>query len=264
MTCTLLGTGSSAGVPRVGGDWGLCDPSEPRNQRSRCSALIEKVYGEAVRTTVLIDTSPDLRGQLLRTEAKSLDAIVYTHDHADQTHGIDDVRAFAIRRRAQIPVYMNAETWDTLGKRFNYCFEGKGGYPPILAAQPLITAFEPFQVDGPAGPIPFLPVPMEHGRIECYGFRIGDFAYCNDVSAFPRRSMDALRGLDTLVIDALQRAPHPTHAHLGKALEWIAELKPRLAVLTNMHIDMDYQTLRGELPDGVVPGYDGMVLEFGA
>ncbi|MFN3910419.1 MBL fold metallo-hydrolase [Hyphomonas sp.] len=260
---TLLGTGSSGGVPRVGGDWGACDPSEPRNRRTRCSALVEQwnAAGEEA-TCILIDTSPDLREQLLSAGTTRLDAVIYTHDHADQAHGIDDVRALAISQRKQIPVHMDAATHESLGARFSYIFRGAGGYPPILAIQPVITPYQAFEIAGPGGAVEFLPVDMEHGRIRCLGFRIGDVAYCNDVNGLPARSLDALRGLDTLVIDALRYTPHPTHAHLELTLAWIAELKPRRAFLTNLHVDLDYRTLLNELPAGVEPAFDGMRIEF--
>lgn len=260
----LLGTGSSGGVPRVGGDWGACDPNEPRNRRLRCSALVEQVNDAGGTTRVLIDTSPDLREQLLAAEVTRLDAVVYTHDHADQAHGIDDVRALAIRQRAQIPVYFDADTQARLEARFHYIFHGAGGYPPILSKQPAFAPFESFTVNGAGGPVEFLPVDMEHGRIRCMGFRIGDIAYCNDVNGLPARSLEALKGLDTLVIDALRYTPHPSHAHLDMSLSWIETLKPRRAILTNLHVDMDYQTLVRELPAGVEPAYDGMVIETGA
>jgi phosphoribosyl 1,2-cyclic phosphate phosphodiesterase len=260
MRCTLLGTGSSGGVPRVGGDWGACDPLEPKNRRRRCCVLIEKELDSGGRTSVLIDTSPDLREQLLDAGITSLDALVYTHEHADQVHGIDDIRPLVIRRRAALPTYMNQATREILTRRFDYCFEGKGGYPPILDVQPDIVPGETFSVSGAGGKIDLLPIDMEHGRIRCLGFRIKDFAYCNDVSDLPASTKDLLRDLDTLVIDALRYTDHPTHANVSKALDWIAELKPRKAVLTNMHVDLDYQTLKRELPSNVEPGFDGMVV----
>lgn len=260
--CTLLGTGSSGGVPRVGGDWGACDPKEPKNRRRRCCVLIEKDDGCGCVTSVLIDTSPDLREQLLDAGVTRLDALVYTHEHADQVHGIDDVRPLVIRQRAALPTFMNAATRDILTKRFDYCFEGMGGYPPILDLQPDITPYTPFEISGAGGNITILPVDMEHGRIRCLGFRINNFAYCNDVSDLPERTKTALEGLDTLVIDALRYTDHPTHANVAKALDWIAELKPRAAVLTNMHVDLDYETLKRELPKSVEPGFDGMILEI--
>ena len=262
MRCTLLGTGSSGGVPRVGGDWGVCDPNEPKNRRRRCCILIEKESSEGGLTSVLIDTSPDLREQLLDARVTNLDAIVYTHEHADQVHGIDDVRPLVIRRGAAIPVFMNAATREILTRRFDYCFEGKGGYPPVLDIQPDIKAGTSFSVAGPGGDVELLPLDMEHGWIRCLGFRIGNFAYCNDVSGLPDETKAALKGLGTLVIDALRYQAHPTHANLSQALEWIAELRPRHAVLTNMHVDMDYASLKKELPAGVEPGFDGMVLDI--
>ena len=262
MRCTLLGTGSSGGVPRVGGDWGVCDPKEPKNRRRRCCILIEKEADNGALTSVLIDTSPDLREQLLDAGVTRLDGLVYTHEHADQVHGIDDIRPLVIRRRAPLPTYMNAATREILTRRFDYCFEGKGGYPPILDLQPDIAPEVPFCISGAGGDIELLPFDMEHGRIRCLGFRIKDFAYCNDVSDLPASSKALLQGLDTLVIDALRYTDHPTHANVAKALEWIAELRPRRAVLTNMHVDLDYQTLKRELPEPVEPGFDGMVLEI--
>lgn len=262
LRATLLGTGSSGGVPRIGNDWGVCDPDEPRNRRRRCSLLVERfTEGAEQATRVLIDTSPDLREQLLDARVSALDAVVYSHDHADQSHGIDDIRVIAYRMRRRMPVYADAATADSLTGRFSYCFEGKGGYPPILDLQPAIAPGERFQIEGPAGAVEFLPVDMEHGAIRCLGFRIGDFAYCNDVSDLPEETLVQLQGLDVLVIDALRYTPHPSHAHLEQTLGWIERLKPRRAVLTNLHIDMDYRTLLAELPDGVVPGHDGMVLE---
>lgn len=259
---TLLGTGSSGGVPRVGGDWGACDPGELRNRRTRCSALIDRIGADGSMTRILVDTSPDMREQLLSVDVRHLDAIVYSHDHADQTHGIDDVRPLVIAMRRPIPTFMDAATRKSLHNRFRYCFEGMGGYPPILDSMPDIIPGIPFTVDGSGGKIELMPVDMEHGRIRCLGFRMGSLAYCNDVNALPEATLDRLRGLDTLVVDALRYTPHPTHANLEQALAWVAELKPRRAILTNMHVDMDYRTLQGELPDGVEPGYDGMELKF--
>ncbi|MEL7042823.1 MAG: MBL fold metallo-hydrolase [Pseudomonadota bacterium] len=255
----LLGTGSSGGVPRVGGDWGACDPNEPKNRRSRCSALLRVGASGAPdeRTTILIDTAPDLREQLLKTDVQHLDAVVYTHDHADQSHGIDDVRALAIRNRSQIDVYMDAATQNTILPKFRYAFEGEHGYPAIYRSRPLIQAYQPFDLSGPGGAIEVLPVDQEHGYIRSLGFRFGDVAYCNDLNAFPQRTLDALQGLELLVIDALRYTPHPSHAHLDQTLDWIAQLRPKRAVLTNMHVDLDYQTLLSALPAGVEPGYDG-------
>ena len=254
----LLGTGSSGGVPRVGGDWGDCDPSEPRNRRRRCCALIQREDVGGALTNVLIDTSPDLREQLLDAGITHLDAVIYTHDHADQSHGIDDVRALAIRQRSAIPVYFDPYARGSLLSRFEYCFVGAKGYPPILSPHHEVNVGQTFKVSGRGGAVEFLPIGMIHGPIPCTGYRIGNVAYCNDVNELPASALRQLQGLDVLIIDALRYAPHPSHAHLDLALEWIAELQPKKAVLTNLHIDMDYQTLRRALPAHVEPGFDGM------
>ena len=261
---TFLGTGSSGGVPRVGNDWGDCDPSEPRNRRRRCCALLDVGPLDApdTCTRILIDSSPELREQLLDVGLQHLDALVYTHDHADQSHGIDDVRALALRMRRRVPTYMDARTASTLTERFSYCFKGHGGYPPILDRQADIVPLEPFTITGEGGPVTLLPVEQMHGRIMSLGFRIGNLAYCNDLHDFPEESLEALTGLDTLILDALRYTPHPSHAHLERALDWIERLAPKEAWLTNLHIDMDYQTLCKELPDHVRPAYDGLALEF--
>lgn len=260
---TLLGTGSSGGVPRVGGDWGACDPSEPKNRRRRCSALVETwaANDPETKTTVLIDTSPDMREQLLDAEVKRLEAVLFTHDHADQTHGIDDVRALVIRNRAQIKAYMDEATHKTLFPKFRYAFEGQGGYPPIFDLQPRIEVYKAMKVGGPGGEIEALPLDQEHGWIRSLGFRFGPIAYCNDVSALPDQTLAELEELDLLIMDALRYAPHPTHANLDQALVWIERLQPKRAVLTNLHVDLDYQTLIQDLPDGVEPGFDGWTYE---
>lgn len=264
LRVTMLGTGSSGGVPRVGDDWGVCDPNEPRNRRRRCSILVERVgHDQATRPTrVLIDTSPDLREQLLDAGVIELDAVVYTHDHADQTHGIDDLRPVAYRMGKRLPAYLDRETAETLVHKFDYCFEGKGGYPPILEAQPLIYPGKAFCVDGPAGEVELLPLRQQHGRIVSLGFRIGDLAYCNDVSDLPKESLSALEGVDTFIVDALRRTPHGSHSHLGQSLEWAEQIGARRTVITNLHIDMDYRALMAELPGSVEPAYDGMSLEL--
>ncbi|MFN3610211.1 MAG: MBL fold metallo-hydrolase [Hyphomonas sp.] len=260
----LLGTGSSGGVPRVGGDWGTCDPEEPRNRRRRCCALIQKRALDDQLTNILIDTSPDLREQLLGAQVKHLDAVIYTHDHADQSHGIDDVRALAIRQRSSIPVYFDPYARGSLMARFEYCFTGGKGYPAILSPHHTVLEGRAFAVQGPGGPVEFLPVTMVHGAIPCTGYRIGNVAYCNDVNELPEAAMRRLGDLDVLIIDALRYAPHPSHAHLDLALEWISRLKPKKAVLTNLHVDMDYQTLCKTLPANVEPGYDGMEIQVSA
>ena len=260
---TLLGTGSSGGVPRIGNDWGSCDPNEPRNRRSRCSALAELICEQGNEPTrVLIDTAPDMREQLLRENIGRLDAVIFTHDHADQTGGIDDLRMLALRQRAKVPVYMDEPTSQTLMRRAAYCFEGAGAYPPILDVQPWLEPLTERKITGPAGELSILPVEQHHGDIRSLGFRIGGLAYCNDLHGLPEDSLTALQGLDVLILDALRHAEHPSHLSLDEALALAVALAPRQTVLTNMHTDMDYRTLERELPRGVVPGYDGMRIKI--
>jgi phosphoribosyl 1,2-cyclic phosphate phosphodiesterase len=266
LRITILGSGSSGGVPRVDGEWGACDPNEARNRRSRCGLLVQRwdeASGEdAGVTNVLIDTSPDLREQALRAGLRRVDAVLYTHDHADQAHGIDDLRGFALRQRRRIPVWMDAYTRATLTSRFDYCFTGRGGYLAILEDAGELKPGRPMAIDGPGGAIEFLPLDQDHGQAPSLGFRFGAVAYSNDLVGMPEASFAALEGLDVWIVDVLRYTPHPTHAHLAMALEWIARLKPRRAILTNLHIDMDYRTLLAELPDGVEPAYDGLSFDI--
>lgn len=255
---TILGCGSSGGVPRIGNIWGDCDPSEPKNQRTRCSLLVERG-----KTAVLVDTSPDMRQQLLRTKVDWLDGVVISHDHADQTHGLDDLRALLINRRKRVDVYMDAATEATLMSRFGYCFVTPEGsqYPPIATAHS-IKPLHPFAITGEGGAVEILPFLQHHGEVHSLGFRFGTLAYSSDVVGFPDESFAALEGVEIWIVDALRQRPHPTHAHLELTLEWIRYLQPRHAILTNMHIDMDYQTLKRTLPAGVEPAYDGLEIEF--
>jgi phosphoribosyl 1,2-cyclic phosphate phosphodiesterase len=261
----ILGCGSSGGVPRIGNDWGACDPAEPRNRRSRCSILIRHWDpGTADPTLVLIDTSPDMRDQLLAARVERLDAVILTHEHADQCHGIDDLRALVIRHRRRMPVHMDQTTADAVLRRFDYCFQGAGSYPAILEGLVDLKDGQAVRIGGPGGEIEFLPLAQDHGNDQAsLGFRIGTFAYCNDVVRLPETILDRLGGLDTLLVDALRYKPHPTHAHVDQALAWIERLKPRRAILTNLHVDLDYARLASELPEGVEPAYDGQELEFG-
>ena len=256
---TILGCGSSGGVPRLGGDWGDCDPSNPKNRRRRCSMLVERIT-DAGTTRVLIDTSPDMRDQLLSAGVGTLDGVVYTHSHADHMHGIDDLRQIVFNRRERLPVWADGPTQEALLGRFGYAFMQPEGssYPAILD---LHTIDGPIDVPGPGGAITFAPFRAEHGTMDALGFRIGPLAYLPDVIAIPATSWPLLMGLDVWVLDALRRKPHPTHAHLALSLDWIARAKPRRAVLTNMHVDLDYDTLLAELPPSVTPAFDGMVIE---
>lgn len=257
---TILGCGSSGGVPRLGGHWGDCDPDNPRNTRRRCSMLIERESAAGI-TRVLIDTSPDLRAQLLDAGIGELDAVVYTHSHADHVHGIDDLRMIVFNMRARLPVWADGDTQQSLYDRFAYAFVQPEGssYPPILDMH---TINGPFAIAGAGGEIALTPFKVNHGSIDALGFRIGGLAYLPDVAQIPDEVWPVLEGLDCWVLDALRRTPHPTHAHLAQALEWIARVAPKRAVLTNMHIDLDYATLEAETPDHITPAYDGMVLRF--
>lgn len=257
---TILGCGSSGGVPRIGGLWGDCDPTNPKNRRQRCSLLVERVDGDA-RTTVLIDTSPDMRAQLIGTGIGVLDAVVYTHSHADHMHGIDDLRQLVILSRKRLPVWADAPTEEALAERFGYIFFQPAGssYPPICD---LNRIEGPFTVEGPGGAITFSPFGVRHGDIDALGFRIGGLAYLPDVSEIPDTALPQLEGLDCWILDALRRAPHPTHFHLAEALAWIARMQPRRAVLTNMHNDLDHATVQAETPPHIDAAFDGMTIEF--
>ena len=260
LRVTILGCGSSGGVPRLGGQWGACDPGDPRNRRTRCSILIERT-GPGGVTRVLIDTSPDMRAQLLEAGVGTLDAVAFTHPHADHTHGIDDLRMVVFNRGARLPVWADAETSDALTARFAYAFvQARGSsYAPILD----LNAIDgPFTVEGDGGGLTLVPVRVRHGGIDALGFRFHGVAYLPDVSEIPPGAWPAFEGLECWILDALRRKPHPTHVHLARALDWIERAAPARAVLTNMHNDLDYRTLAEEAPDGVAPAFDGMVLEF--
>jgi phosphoribosyl 1,2-cyclic phosphate phosphodiesterase len=260
---TILGCGSSPGVPRINGDWGNCDPENPRNRRTRTAAMVERVADDGSTTRVVIDTGPDFRAQMLAANVQRLDAVVYTHPHADHIHGIDDLRGFWLEQRELIDIFADVPTLTRLKQAFGYCFETPpgGSYPPIVRAH-LIDAPAPFTVEGAGGDITFEPLPQIHGDITSLGFRIGRLAYCPDVSDFPPETVERLRRLDLLIIDALQYKTHPSHFSLGEALQWIDRLKPGSAVLTHMHTPLDYETVVAETPDVVEPAYDGMVLEI--
>lgn len=255
LRARILGCGSSGGVPRIGNDWGACDPAEPRNRRRRCSLLVDRGG-----TAILIDTSPDLREQLLDAEVTRLDAVLYTHAHADQAHGIDDLRALSYLMRRRIPVWADPDTFDSLSRRFGYCFQQAPGssYPPILRGHVIAG---PLRVTGPGGALDVIPFAQEHGGVTSLGFRIGPLAYSSDVVGLPEESFAALAGVRCWIVDALRDEPHPTHAHVDLALEWIARVRPERAILTNLHVDLDYNELRRRLPEGVEPAYDGMVIE---
>lgn len=259
----ITGCGSSPGTPRIVGDWGACDPAEPRNRRRRTAALVERISAVGGVTRVAIDTGPDFREQMLDAGATHLDGVVYTHAHADHIHGIDDLRGYFHAQRRRVDIHADRETLARLRDGFGYCFETPPGssYPPIVEPH-VIVHDEPFSIDGAGGPIKFEPLTQVHGDILSLGFRIGNLAYCPDVSDFPKDTAARLIGLEVLVIDALQRIPHPSHFSLAESLEWIERLAPRRAVLTHMHTPLDYRTVQAETPGNVDAGYDGMVIEL--
>ena len=262
LNFTILGCGSSGGVPRPALGWGVCDPANPKNRRRRTSLLIERRNASGACTRVLIDTSPDLREQLLDAKVDSLDGVLFSHEHADHTHGIDDLRALVIHRRRRLDVWLDEPTSRALNDRFGYCFVTPPGssYPPILNEHRLAPG-QPVTVNGEGGSITALPYLQDHGDIASLGFRFGNVAYSADIKSLPPASIQALSGLDVWIVDALRPAPHPSHFSLDDALEWIGRIKPKRAILTNLHSDLDYEALRAKLPAGIEPAYDG--LRFG-
>lgn len=264
LVFTILGCGSSAGVPRAALGWGDCDPRNPKNRRRRCSLLIERLAADGRKTSVLVDTSPDLREQLLDAGVDWLDAVLFSHEHADHTHGIDDLRPLAIKRRQRLDVYLDAPTSQALHARFAYCFEAPAGsdYPPILTEH-RITPGQPIAVDGEGGRIDILPLAHAHGDIPALGFRIAGVAYSPDLNGMPPESEAALSDLDLWIVDSLRRRPHPSHFNVEDALAWIERVAPKQAILTNLHAELDYEALRAEIPSHVRPAYDGLKFECG-
>jgi phosphoribosyl 1,2-cyclic phosphate phosphodiesterase len=265
LKATIHGCGSSPGVPRIGNDWGACDPHEPKNRRSRCSLLIERYEDNLRPTRVLVDTGPDMRSQLLAANVDHLDGVVYTHAHADHIHGIDDLRAFWLNTKKLVDVYSDAPTKARLDEAFGYCFRTAPGsfYPPILKHH-AIEAGTALTFDGPGGPVTLMPCRQVHGDIDTLGLRVGGLAYSCDVSDVPAESMSGITGLEVWIVDALRYTPHPSHFSVSDALRWIERVAPRRAILTHMHADLDYRALRRELPAHVEPAYDGMTVAFEA
>jgi phosphoribosyl 1,2-cyclic phosphate phosphodiesterase len=254
MRVTMLGCGGSGGVPLIGDRWGACDRNNPKNRRRRVSVLVEW-RGQ----TILVDTSPDLRAQFLDAGTSKLDAVLWTHDHADHVHGIDELRAMNRLLRRPIDAYSDARTLATLRKRFDYVFEphapNSGFYKPWII---------PHEISGPfrIGEAAIEPFEQNHGYMTTLGFRFGRFAYSTDLMGLPEDSIAALQDLDLWIVDCLRYAPHPTHLHLDATLALVARVKPGRAILTHMDIELDYDELQSRLPDGVEPGYDGLVADL--
>ena len=256
MQVTILGCGGSGGVPLIGNRWGACNPQDPRNRRTRASVLIE-----TGTTTLLVDTSPDLRSQLLATERWRIDAVLYTHAHADHVMGLDDLRAVNKLIGRPLPVYSDARTLDVLRKRFDYAFlplKAPGAFfRPVLEANE-ITPGEVFEAAG----VPVLPILQDHGFMPSLGFRVGAFAYSTDVLDLDERALDALAGIRVWVVGCFQAARHTTHASLERVLGWVSRLAPERTVLTHMGESFDYAALAKALPAGVEPGVDGLVIDL--
>jgi phosphoribosyl 1,2-cyclic phosphate phosphodiesterase len=260
---TILGCGSSPGVPRITGDWGACDPQNPRNRRSRAAFLVEQ-FGPDGCTTVVIDTGPDFRMQMIAAGVETIDAVLYTHAHADHIHGIDDIRGYVLHNHKQVPIWADRITMERIREGFGYCLSTPPGsmYPPIVTDHLIEPMDAPVTIDGRGGSITFQPLVQIHGSVHSLGFRIGDVAYCSDVSDFPEETVSRLSGLDMLIIDTLQYRYHASHLSLGQSLEWIERLKPQRAILTHMHVPLDYETVRRETPEHVEPAYDGLSFEI--
>jgi phosphoribosyl 1,2-cyclic phosphate phosphodiesterase len=254
MKAVVLGCGTSSGVPRIGNDWGSADPANPRNRRRRASLLIQDGA-----TRILIDTSPDLREQLLAADVSEIDAVLWTHDHADHCHGIDDLRQLYHARGAPVKGYARAHTLDTLVRRFGYAFDGRDGYPAVVSGDVLpdalsIGAIDLRCVDQPHGPISSVGI-----RFDCGGRSI---AYATDFHEMTTAMAALYAGVDIWIVDALRYKPHPSHPHLAMTLEWIERLDVRRAILTHMDQSMDYATLIRELPANVTPGFDGLEIDL--
>ncbi|SIQ08615.1 phosphoribosyl 1,2-cyclic phosphate phosphodiesterase [Rhizobium sp. RU20A] len=260
---TILGCGSSPGVPRINGDWGACNPDNPKNRRLRAALLIEQIGEDGGKTVIVVDTGPDFREQMIASSVDHIDAVLYTHSHADHLHGIDDLRGYFISSRKPVPIFADAFTMERIAEGFRYCLHALpgSGYPPIVAANIIPATLPSIVVSGAGGDITVVPHLQQHGAIHSLGFRIGDFAYCTDVSDFPAETLAKLQGLDTLVIDTLQYHPHPSHLSLEQALAWIERIGPRRAILTHMHTPLDYDTVMASTPVHVEPAYDRMRIE---
>jgi phosphoribosyl 1,2-cyclic phosphate phosphodiesterase len=261
---TILGCASSPGVPRITGDWGACNPANPKNRRTRAAFMVQQYDENGGVTTVVIDTGPDFREQMIAAKVQHIDAVLYTHPHADHIHGIDDLRGFFHNAQQRVPIYANPFTMERIRQGFSYCIETPpdSNYPPIVEPILIEDIEKPILITGAGGSISFKPHLQQHGDIHSLGFRIGAVAYCSDISDFPPETVARLDGLDVLIIDALQYRYHPSHLSLEQSLDWIGRLKPKRAILTHMHTPLDYDTVMAETPERVEPAYDQMQFEI--
>ena len=262
---TILGCGSSPGVPRSNGDWGACNPTNPKNYRYRASLLIQRIAANGDKTTIVVDTGPDFRSQMVEANVNDITSVVYTHAHADHIHGIDDLRTYAISKKQLIDIYADDATFKRLNEAFGYCFTTPKGsnYPPILKRHQ-ITPYKELVISGPGGTIPLFPVLQIHGDIHSLGFRVGNVAYCTDVNEFPEETPAHLKNLDVLIIDALQYRTHPSHFSVDEAVEWSQKLGAKRVILTHMHVPLDYDEVSKYTPENVEPAYHGLTFEVDA
>ncbi len=290
MRFTILGCGSSGGVPRFGGrdgagDWGACDPLNPKNRRKRCALLVEKISSTGT-TRLCIDAGPDFKSQMIDAKVAMLDALVLTHEHADHVHGIDDVRQFVnlktqdrisaltqqgknitkedyfkLVEEARIDCFSGLSCFDELEERFGYLFKTPQGsnYPPIMKLHKINGKFS---IDGMGGKIELEPFAIPHGSIDAFGFKMGGLVYLPDVFDLNEEARDLIRGCDVFIVDCLQDRPHGTHTDFQKTTQWINELKPKHTILTDLHTSLDYDVLNARTPKNVEPAFDGMTIEI--
>ncbi len=260
---TLLGTGSSGGVPRIGNNWGACDPDNPKNQRRRCSLLVERSNNNG-KTSVLIDTGPDMREQLLSARVTYLDAVLLTHAHADHITGLDDLRQLAVAHKEKVNVYLDEPTSESVMRAFGYCFQqAKGSSYPAICQEHRIAPNNPIHIEGEGGTITAIPFLVNHGDIKALGYRFDDLVYLPDVKDVTEAaSMTTLKDTDTIILDALRYTQHPTHMNVEDAVAFIKQINPARGFLTNMHVDLDYDELNKQLPTNIQPAYDGMTISY--
>jgi phosphoribosyl 1,2-cyclic phosphate phosphodiesterase len=259
LNCTILGCGPSGGVPQVSFGWGTCDPNNPKNRRKRCSFLVTREMGLDKRTTILVDTGPDLHDQLLSANVSWVDAVLFTHCHADHVNGIDELVSISRYWKRSIDVYIDGLNAHEIKSNFPYYFRAMPSKTPVIKEH-RIEPNHPFTINGDGGPVSVIPIHQSHGDIQSFGFRFGNLVYSCDLNGIMPDSLPLMADLDTWIVDAVQYEPHPAHFCVSDALAWIDRIRPRRAILTNLYHSLDYEKLRQELPPHVEPAYDGMKL----